>query len=93
MNQDSNKDFFIGWAPTSGRQRRFLLASGVGLLVAGCSLITALGSAHKLVGTGQWDQGHKISLRGIMVHKPWPHIKLLTEEGSFKTIFWWDQVS
>jgi hypothetical protein len=87
MKSDPDEDFFIGWAPTSKGNRRFLLAGGIGLIASGMGLISLLGNAHEPVGLGQWDQGQTVNLTGIMVNNPWPHLLMLNHDLGVKSVY------
>lgn len=83
-----SRDFFIGWAAEPPRSdRRFLLAAGLGLTIAGGALAAGLSGNRPQVGDGMWDMGRVVTLRGQLLRHPYPALRTMDLGQSARTVF------
>ncbi|NRA29840.1 MAG: hypothetical protein HRU11_06205 [Parvularculaceae bacterium] len=79
-------DFFIGWAAKApSADRRFFLASGVGLLAATGGMAYGLASHQQPVGPGTWDMADVREWRGTIISSPYPMLRTRDENGNVTT--------
>lgn len=79
-------DFFIGWAAKPPRaDRRFFLASGVGLLAATGGMAYGVASQRNPVGPGTWDMSDVRAWRGSIVSSPYPMLRTRDANGEITT--------
>lgn len=80
-------DFFIGWAETPRKDRRFMLGAALGLIAGGAGLAGLLASAHEPAGAGAWDQGDVRAFAGQLVRDPYPALVTHDIDGAPRTAF------
>jgi hypothetical protein len=85
-------EFFIGWLPIPPGYRRFLSTIVVVLGVVIAALAGVIAANQKHPGTGQWEDGAVVTLRGLAFAEPYaalrtdgesPRTFLLVEDGKF----------
>ncbi|ESQ74957.1 hypothetical protein [Asticcacaulis sp. AC402] len=88
MSHDPNpKDsFFIGWAATPKRDRRFMLGAALAAIGAGTTLSLLMAKQHEAVGKGQWDQAKSVTLSGYFIRDPWPLLLVTQPDGTLETV-------
>lgn len=74
------RSFFVGWAPEPPTvDRRFLLASGLGLVALGAGAGGALAFAQERTGRGTWDQGDVRDFVGELILEPYPALRVIAQ--------------
>jgi hypothetical protein len=80
-------DFFIGWAATGRRDRRFLLGAFVAIAAGGGFGAYSLARSHAPVGSGTWDQGAVRDWTGYFMRAPYPMLLTRDIDGALRTAF------
>jgi hypothetical protein len=80
-------EFFIGWAPTPRRDRRFMLGATLGVVAAGAGFAALLSQAHEPAGAGRWNQGDVRTFSGRLVREPYPALLTSDIDGALRTAF------
>jgi hypothetical protein len=65
-------DFFIGWAESPPRDRRFLLGVTLSALIGGAGFGALLADAHQPAGSGTWDLSTVRTFTGQLLRDPYP---------------------
>ncbi len=82
-----DENFFIGWAETPARDRRFLLRAAAGLVLGAGALGAGLGAAQNQPGPGRWDQTDVRTWPGMLVREPYPALRTRAIDGAPRTAF------
>ncbi len=82
----SQNDFFIGWAETPKRDRRFFLAMGLTLLAGTGGLALTLATGQNRPGRGGWDMADVREFRGVATAEPYAMLRTADVDGSAKTV-------
>ncbi|MEZ6197094.1 MAG: hypothetical protein R3F20_15405 [Planctomycetota bacterium] len=79
-------DFFVGYLPMPPRLRWFSLGfAGFAVLLAGIlALAVALTQGHPGEGLRPHEAGR--SFRGVLLERPYPHLRYVDENGAFRTL-------
>lgn len=84
-DEKDNKDFFIGWAPAPGIDRRFLMAAIPAVLGATGGLSWLVSRNLDDPGYGSWQTGKIHSPVGRLVTSPYPMLLMDDGAGGIKT--------
>lgn len=82
----SKNDFFIGYADTPKKDRRFFLTAGLGLMVGTAALGTGIAALQNSPGPGTWDQADIRDFNGIVTADPYPMLRTSDVDGAPKTV-------
>ncbi|MEM0986397.1 MAG: hypothetical protein AAGJ32_09135 [Pseudomonadota bacterium] len=85
MSADRDKDFFIGWAETPRRDRRFFLGAGLALMAGTGATAAGLAAFQAPVGPGMWDQGTVKTYTGVITAHPYPMLRTRDVTGAPQT--------
>ena len=77
----SGQDFFIGWAETSERDRRFFMKAGLGLMAGTGVMAAGVAALQNRAGKGTWDQGDVREWRGIATSEPYAMLRTADLNG------------
>jgi hypothetical protein len=93
MSSPSVRDeFFIGWLAMPPGYARFLKPAAFAVMVIVSLTAAAIAILQRDPGTGQWDDGHVVTLRGVAMTAPYAMLRvpgettrtyLLVEDGKF----------
>ena len=86
MSTDPSDDFFIGWADTPKRDRRFFLGAGLALLAGTGATAATAAAFQRPVGTGIWNQGDVREWRGVITADPYPMLRTRDLNGEATTV-------
>ncbi|MFK8052833.1 MAG: hypothetical protein AB8F65_07640 [Woeseiaceae bacterium] len=82
----SDKDFFIGWAETPDKDRRFLLRAGVALMAGTAGIAGFVAGAQRPVGKGTWDLATFRDFEGVVTSSPYPMLRTCDIDGTPRTV-------
>ncbi len=82
----SDDDYFIGYAETPDRDRRFMLRLGIALSVGGAGLGAALGALQRPPGNGTWDFEDR-EWTGRVFADPFPVLRTRDIDGTVRSLW------
>lgn len=82
---DPDDDFFVGYAPTPLRDRRFFLAAGLALMSGTAALGAGFGAIQARPGPGTWDQADVRDWTGIVTSEPYGMLRTADLDGTPRT--------
>lgn len=82
MSQD---EFFVGWAETPKRDRRFFLGAGLGLLAGTAAMGAGVAFLQNPPGSGQWATGEVRDWHGVATAEPYAMLRTRDLDGAPRT--------
>lgn len=82
----SENDFFVGYADTPKKDRRFFLKAGLGLMVGTAATASGVAALQNRPGKGTWDQADIRDFNGIVTADPYPMLRTRDVDGTAKTV-------
>ncbi len=83
----NKNDFFIGWAETPKRDRRFMLGAALGGVAGAAGFAALFANAHESAGAGAWIQGDVRTFTGQLIREPYPALVTSDIDGAPRTAF------
>ncbi len=83
---ETGTDFFIGYAKTPARDRRFFLLAGLGLMAGTAATAAGLAAIQNRPGPGTWAMGDVRDWTGIVTSEPYAMLRSADVDGVPKTV-------
>jgi len=81
----SDDGFFVGYADTPKRDRRFFLGAGIGLMAGTAAIASGVAALQKRPGSGAWDMANVRDWTGIVTGEPYGVLRTADIDGSPRT--------
>lgn len=81
----SEDEFFIGWAETPDKDRRFFMMAGLGLITATGATAGGLAAFQRSGGRGLWTAGDIREWRGVVTAEPYGMLYTTDIDGTQRT--------